>query len=212
MNFLRRLFLFLVGLCLVAAGILLLACTANTSIANYWASMLERLLYGGIFRLYPLLIMAALIILGVICLYISLHRKAPDRLVKVSDNQEGSVNISLPAIETIVKQASTQIKSIKETKVQLKNTPEGAAVYLHVTVPAGTNIPETASALQKEVKEKLELLSGVNVAEVKVLIENIIPAGTSSYQSPLNTPAVPVDANTQNNSDTSDTQVRGDMK
>ncbi len=173
MNFLRRLFLSIGGLSIIALGILVVACVANETVINFWLRNLEALFKGGGSNAIPLLIAAALMVLGALSFFFGIHYRRPERLVKVNNNEEGTVNISLNAVETMVKKAAAKISAVKETKARLKAAPEGVAIYLHVVVTPEANIPETAAALQKEVKESLENMSGLKVLEVKVLVESI---------------------------------------
>lgn len=175
MNFLRRLFLSIGGLCLIALGIVVVACVANETVINFWLFQLRGIFQGGIHNLYPLLGAAVLMVLGALSFVLGIHRQAPERLVRVNDSADGAVNISLNAVETLVKQAASRVEGVKETKVRLKAAPEGVAIYTHVTVPSDTNIPETAALLQNAVKDSLENMSGLKVLEIKVLVDAVDP-------------------------------------
>ena len=174
MNGLRRVLVTIGGLCLVGLGIFSVACLASRSVPAYWLAILQHFFYGG-HALWLLLFAALLLVVGIFCIYVGLHRDRAPQMARVTTNEGGVINISLGAIETLCKQAAGKVPGVVETKTRIRVVNEGIAIYLHVTVPPDINIPETASALQQEVKNHLETMSGVKVLEVKVLISNVEP-------------------------------------
>lgn len=87
--------------------------------------------------------------------------------------EDGEVRIALTAIETLVKQASDQIKGVREVQPSFFTRNEGLGVYLKVIVTSEGSIPELSSQLQKVVRDHILRIAGVNIEEVKVLVENV---------------------------------------
>ena len=73
-------------------------------------------------------------------------------------------------------------------------------VEIRIMLAAGVNIPLTVNALQKQVKQYIMSCSGVEVYEVKVLVETGIPNGKTRHGKELvlepQTVAQPVKAET----------------
>ncbi|MGI5891371.1 MAG: alkaline shock response membrane anchor protein AmaP [Bacillota bacterium] len=178
MNVLRRILLILWSLFLVIIGIVMVGCLTNATIAQYWQNVLQDFFFGQYNFFIAMLIAAAFIIVGVFSLIVAFHYKRKDTLVPISNAEYGQVNISMQAIDSIVRKSVTNIEEVKEVRTQIKAVPEGVALFLGVSVPHEINVPELSSRLQNEVKSYLEAITGLRVAEVKVLIGNIIPDNT----------------------------------
>ncbi len=174
MNVLRRILLFLWGLILLAGAILVFVAMANRAVWHSIFTQLQQILFNDGTSFWVLILIAlALAVLGIFHIVVALFRHKSSLLATVSANEEGQVNISLNAIDNVVTRAAFQVENIKEVKTQIKPVDNGIAIYLKVVVPPNTKIPETAATLQKVVKEQIELMTGLKVAEVKVLVSNV---------------------------------------
>lgn len=87
--------------------------------------------------------------------------------------EEGEVRIALTAIETLVQQAAGQIKGVREVRPSFFTRNEGLGVYIRTTVAADESIPELSSQLQKVVRDHVLRIAGINIEEVKVMVENV---------------------------------------
>ncbi|ACB85278.1 alkaline shock response membrane anchor protein AmaP [Natranaerobius thermophilus] len=86
----------------------------------------------------------------------------------------GEVKISLQTIESmVIRAAQKEVKGIKEVKTNIKVSENGVIIYLRGKILADLEIPQVSEQLQKAVKENVESQAGINVKEVKVLVENI---------------------------------------
>ncbi len=116
-----------------------------------------------------------IIILGLILVsvFTSGKRKEKDYGSIVSFTETGEVRISLQAIESMVLMAARSIKGIREVSTKTDSTEQGLVIYLRINTIPDVPIPGLAAELQEKVKEYVQEISGYNVAEVKVLVENI---------------------------------------
>jgi len=87
--------------------------------------------------------------------------------------EDGEVRIALTAIETLVQQAAAQVKGVREVRPNFFTQNEGLGVYIKTIVASDESIPELSSQLQKVVKDHVLRIAGVNIEEVKVLVENV---------------------------------------
>ncbi len=86
---------------------------------------------------------------------------------------EGEVRIAMTAIETLIQQASGQVKGIREVRPSFFTKDEGLGVYIRTTVSADESIPELTSQLQMVVKDHVLRIAGINIEEVRVLVESV---------------------------------------
>ncbi len=116
-----------------------------------------------------------LFILGIILIAVFTSKKEKEREFGsvTSFSEMGEVRISLKAVESMVLMAARSVKGIREVSTRTESTEQGLIIYLRIKTIPDTPIPGLASELQEKVKTYVQEISGYNVAEVKVLVENI---------------------------------------
>ncbi len=97
--------------------------------------------------------------------------------VTVSQGTDGEISMSIPAVKAIIMRAIRQVEGIKEMRPDVSRTPSGVKVKLHTMILPDTNVPEISALLQTVVRDNLEKVGGLQVAEIKVLIDEFTPAG-----------------------------------
>jgi len=89
----------------------------------------------------------------------------------------GLIRISHSALENIALNATRKINAVKDAKAYINSVGENnVSVLIKVVVQADVNIPVLSEDIQVRVKKSVEDSSGVNVAEVRVVVENIYSA------------------------------------
>jgi uncharacterized alkaline shock family protein YloU len=103
--------------------------------------------------------------------------KAPAgiKTVVVESSTAGEVSMSIPAIKGIIMKAVKQVPGVKEIRPIISQSATGLIVKLHAMINPDHNVPEIAQSLQAIVKEQLEKVGGLQVAEVKVLVDDFNP-------------------------------------
>lgn len=168
MSFIRRALLVIVGLLLTGTGIFILLATAHPIgwAGYYLAQHFEEvvLLFAG----------GALGLLGLILLVVGFFppKKEPEALVYSGDL--GAVHVTRVALENMVLRVVQQTKGVRGSSRRVLATPQGLVVNLEIKVAVDQNLPDLTGALQKEIKDYLEEITGIIVSEVKVKVENII--------------------------------------
>lgn len=89
----------------------------------------------------------------------------------------GDMSISMNALDTMVRHCVDQHKELTVKSTRISRVKSGIVVEIRIMLAAGVNIPLTVNALQKQVKQYIMSCSGVEVYEVKVLVETGIPNG-----------------------------------
>lgn len=97
------------------------------------------------------------------------------KTITVEKSDSGEVSMSVPAIKTIISKAAKQVTGTKEVRSEVSQSGNGLLVKLHTMVVPDHNVPGIAAALQAIVKEQLEKVGGLKVAEVRVLVDDFNP-------------------------------------
>jgi len=94
----------------------------------------------------------------------------------VARGELGEVKVTATAIEAVVTRTARETNGVREVKTRLRSLGTGVALFLLVVVQPDIPVPALTAELQKRVKENVESIIGVDVAEVRVLVDNIPPA------------------------------------
>lgn len=85
----------------------------------------------------------------------------------------GEIKISLNSIESIAHAASRKLNGVRETKAYVQKLGDEVSIVIKVVVLPEINIPLLSEDIQAKVKKAVEESSGVRVADVNVLVDNI---------------------------------------
>lgn len=106
--------------------------------------------------------------LALVFLYLGLRKGSSEDGILVDKGILGEVFISIDAIKLIIMKAVRQIDGIKEIRPLVRKGPAGLSVTLEMMINPAVSVPELSSATQKIVKEYLENIGGLQIAEIKV--------------------------------------------
>ena len=87
--------------------------------------------------------------------------------------QLGEVRISVITLQNIAERAVKGIEGVKEVKSRALLNNDGAVMKINLVVATNIKLPELVVEVQKLVKNEVESVTGINVAEVKVYIDNV---------------------------------------
>lgn len=83
----------------------------------------------------------------------------------------GDVNISVNALNNMVQKCVGSHQDLTVNDTRIHSGRAGIVVELKVTLLNGVNIPLTINALQKQIKQYITSCSGVDVQQVRVMVE-----------------------------------------
>jgi uncharacterized alkaline shock family protein YloU len=115
------------------------------------------------------------IIIGIIALIMliwGLKTSNRSHAVLVEKGLAGEISISIDAIKVIIMKAVKQVEGVKDIKSVVSSTAGGLIVKLHIMINTEHTVPELAQSLQLAVKDDLEKIGGLQVAEIKVLVDD----------------------------------------
>ncbi|HCF48705.1 MAG TPA: alkaline shock response membrane anchor protein AmaP [Syntrophomonas sp.] len=169
-----RLVLFLYNLLLLAlSGIFLAAAINRPEPLAYLQLALatpeNRLIFG----------IAALLLLGAtLVVFVHLFKKEP-RLeqVVVKQGLQGEIAITVPAIKVLIMKAIKQIEGVRDIRPHVAQSAEGLVIKLHMAINPELSVPELSQQIQSTVKQYLQDIGGLEVAEIRILVDDIPAAG-----------------------------------
>ncbi|MBQ7866815.1 MAG: alkaline shock response membrane anchor protein AmaP [Clostridia bacterium] len=154
------------GLLIAAAGVGLLLETFDLfkiqTLLEAFSDKIQRAIVIGLGVL--------LVIIG-LCGVALLFRKRKDKGVVVQHTEYGDMSISMKAMENMVKKCVDAHPELHVNQTKIYHSRGGICVDIKITLLNGVNIPLTVNALQKQIKQYITSCSGVDVEEVRVMVE-----------------------------------------
>lgn len=94
--------------------------------------------------------------------------------VSVQNTEDGSVRISVAAMDAMIKQAIGQQKGVMDVKSEIINHEDSISVRVEMSVANDAHIPNVTMILQKAIKNFVEEYAGIAVRDVSVLVTSIV--------------------------------------
>ena len=120
-------------------------------------------------------------ILGIIFLFITIISaiaiypllKSGNETTILQTGKNGDINISLKAIDKIVRTVTLEQEGIDIKDIKVNARQNRLYIELVITIKGDLSIPEVSSNLKNSIKERLNETVGTDLAEIKVLIDNV---------------------------------------
>lgn len=133
---------------------------------------------NGSFQLWQRIVMVVisllLCLLGAHGIWLLFRRKG-DKGFIMQQTEHGDMSISMNALESMVHKCVNQHKELSVKSTRIFRNKNGIGVEIRIMLAPGVNIPLTVNALQKQIKNYITSCSGVEVQEVKVMVETTAP-------------------------------------
>jgi len=94
--------------------------------------------------------------------------------VSVQNTENGSVRISVDAMDTLVKQAIAHDEGVVDIKTSIINHEDSISVSIDMTLASDVHIPNVTMMMQRTIKNFIEEFSGIAVREVTIMVSKII--------------------------------------
>ncbi|MDD3214167.1 MAG: alkaline shock response membrane anchor protein AmaP [Eubacteriales bacterium] len=180
------------GLLILAIGIGLLVFGAGFFPFKLDLSILEQ---QYVFWQRAVMVAAALILCFIGLRGISmLFRSGREKGFIAQHTEYGDLSISMTAMENMVKRCVDSHSELKVSNTRIHHARDGVVVSIRISLANGVNIPITVSALQKQIKQYITSCSGVDVKEVRVMVETNNSVAPVSCEANGNTLLADVDA------------------
>ena len=123
-----------------------------------------------------------------------LFRSAHEKGFILQHTEYGDLSISMPAMENMVRRCVDSHNELKVSSTRIHHARDGVIISMRISLANGVNIPLAVSALQKQIKQYITSCSGVDVKEVRVMVETNNNLATSSCGQASDTLMADVDA------------------
>lgn len=118
-------------------------------------------------------IAAVVLVVGLRLLFGGLKNPSPAQTL-IQTTSLGDIRITLGALEGMVTRAAHQVRGLKEVRPVLRCLPQGVAIFLQASVGPEINVPQVSAELQEKVRSYIEELVGVQVLEIRVLVDDVV--------------------------------------
>lgn len=114
---------------------------------------------------------------------LNILRKRKDDTMQISEKSivrptfsyMGKYTISDKVINDLVNYSAKEISGIyKVSRVDVRDYPNGSAIYIDVTVVYGNSIKKIVENAQKKIKEEVEYMTALNILSVNVFVKKMI--------------------------------------
>lgn len=95
----------------------------------------------------------------------------------VHETQFGDVRISLDAVENLVRKVARSVKGVRDVKAVVTHGKDGLSAVLKGTISPEVSIPEVSEEIQSSVRQYVKRVVGVEMAEVRLEVDNIASDG-----------------------------------
>ncbi len=112
---------------------------------------------------------AAIIALGMLALlfFELIPRRKPVPLL-ISSTEQGITTIDRDSVCELAEKAAANVHNVRDVSCSVGERAGGLLISCRPSVALGSNIPEISAELQSKIREEVELLTGLPVAEVDV--------------------------------------------
>ncbi|AJY77257.1 alkaline shock response membrane anchor protein AmaP [Paenibacillus beijingensis] len=86
----------------------------------------------------------------------------------------GDIRISLETVENLTLKAASRQRCVKDMRARIRIEEAGLDIAIRTVVDGETSIPVITEDIQRAVKEHVEEITGIPVANVSVFVANII--------------------------------------
>ena len=173
----------LAGLGGISLWLLALCALAETFFRLPVTAKIGQLLGAGtpVAVLLALLAAIALAVFGTCCLMmLSSKRSASRKGFVMQKGENGLIGVSVKSIEGLVQTCVNQHEVVENARIAVVERRDGIVILLNIEEAAGVNIPLAVGALQKQIKQYVGTCTGVDVQEVRVMVESTERSVTES--------------------------------
>lgn len=182
MESLRRVLVAIGGLLSLAAAALAAVALIDRDFGRRAVDYLDRCLVYNLQQIFvegrhlwqPIVFFAVMVIIAVILFIVAFKRAAKQPTsVRVKTEDDNQIEISLSAIENVVKRAAKSVPQVQELTTSLKTSGDSLDVDLNVTVPSDEALPAVGAAVRQAVTEQMTTMTGVTPRSVRVQVVKV---------------------------------------
>ncbi|MFH1395141.1 MAG: alkaline shock response membrane anchor protein AmaP [Candidatus Omnitrophota bacterium] len=182
MNFFKRFGVLIYALLLVGVGSVFFLMSLNLILPEQWVDIIGVINSTMSFQVAAVVIGVLFIIIGLMAPY-KLEKTIQKKRIVAFQNPDGEVTVSISAIEDYIRKIAKNISGIKDIRSRVFINRKGINIVTDVSITAGANIPQITERIQMEVKNKVQVMLGVEEKiSVKIHIKKIAKSESPSEE------------------------------
>jgi uncharacterized alkaline shock family protein YloU len=118
------------------------------------------------------------------CRLVYLSIRANNRRLPSIDQRTdfGDIRISFDTVQSLAMRAAGRIRGLGEIKARIHVNDSGLEVELRVVVDGEHSIPQLTEEAQRTVKDHIEEMTGIPVANISIFVSNVSTTSSSTFK------------------------------
>lgn len=190
-------FIFSLVIIVLAVSVILV----STSVVKYAVvdGILTNYVFSETHKLTTILVSILFVLAGLKVTVFSSSLSSGRRKNIYVNTPNGKIQIAQETIEGIAQNVITNYNDVKDVKTAMTKTGKGINLYMGLTMYQNSNITETISKIQEEVKSQIDNITGVKVYNVDVKVRNVVTAPVKgTYSKTVGQSKIDVNKNIEN--------------
>jgi len=176
---LDKILLFLYSLIILAVSIAFLGAAAGVISEDHALDFVREELYGGWgVRTAVIIVSAVMLLISLRFLYVALRRGGGAAQSIDQRTEIGDIRISLETVENLALKAASRHRGVQDLRARIRVTDAGLEISIRAVVDGDSPIPALTEEMQRSVRDHVEQITGIPVANVAVFVANIARSQT----------------------------------
>jgi len=175
---LDKLLLFVCSLIILAASVAAIAAGAGVIPEDEALDAVRALYDGWGVRIAVITVSAVLLLISLRFLYLSLRRGGGAAASIDQRTDYGDIRISLETVENLALKAASRQRGVQDLRARIRVTDAGIDISIRAVVDGDSPIPSLSEEMQRAVRDYVEEITGIPVANVAVFVANIARSQT----------------------------------
>jgi uncharacterized alkaline shock family protein YloU len=176
-NLFDRFILTLYSLALVVVSLFVMAASLNLVPYQLVIASIDGMYSSSQISLTYLIAAIIFLIISLKFLFTSLRgrgsRQEASGLSVRKPTEHGDVRITVETLESLAVHAARKVRGVKELKVKVRPEESGTFIRVRTLVDGETPIPALVEQVQQKIKEHLENVAGVEIADITVVVADV---------------------------------------
>lgn len=175
MDALNRLLASVLGLLLIAVGVIGILATAGafdaqTFLDGFFSETITRLSEGSdTTTIVSYAVSSLLIVLGLLLLAVELMQlSTTEEMIVIADDSTGTTQVSSRSVVNLCEKVALSNRDVTSCDCAIERTLEGLAIACKIRLKMGADVPAVTSQVQSSVRDAVESLLGLPVAHVYI--------------------------------------------
>jgi len=176
---LDKILLFFYSLTILAVSVVFLGAATGVITEDSALDAVREQLYGGWgVRTAVIIVSAVMLLISLRFLYVALRRGGGAAQSIDQRTEIGDIRISLETVENLALKAASRHRGVQDLRARIRVTDAGLEISIRAVVDGDSPIPALTEEMQRSVRDHVEQITGIPVANVAVFVANIARSQT----------------------------------